>query len=719
MKQLIYIYLIISFSALSCTDAPERWDESGGKEISLDVSLYIPEFNTTLGRAVSDENAVRDMWLLTFDAQGLFLARLHATDLVARENGGIGTGEFKVKLPEKTRIIHFIANHDEIISFDDRAALQKDERELIPVLAGGQLMFWGRAELAEGATSVSTVLFRNRAKVTVENKAMNFSVTGYALCNYATVGTVAPFNPTATPLPFVILENTPTLPLGSVQKVDQTVADCDLSPKYMNEEMNLFNDQCYVIIKGRLSGETVDKYYKIQLLDEDKKPYPIVRNYHYRVEIESFSEDASGSASFEDAKTAEPSNNIYAEIFKDSPTISDNNNNNLTVGQINLLFIQGGALNVTAHYTKNGETSDNEVDVSVIEDPNNILTGLSYDNNKGVITANVAEVVSGQNTATISVKAGVLSRVITVTSSSLYSFLPATVSPVLYTERDQDVTLKFNIPSSIPKYLYPVRCVISTNNLYPVDPNKNMEILFEDGTYKYVYWAEGPGEKSLNFKTSYENSDETITIENDYFHTASIKLQSRYFADVSVNGNNVVNYGLNEAAVFHFSMPELKDTPPTYPLKVYIATQSLSTSDAGWTKVNGGYERTYTSAPIGEQTVNFRSSQAMSSEDIVISAPGFRSTTVRYDNLLTRGVQVSGPIRVNDIYLVKLFQVTTSDTNMVGNFRTSNTSTYTFVIKAGTKVSDIITFYIRSGNARYTGAYSIKQLLQQPTINLN
>ena len=390
MKQLIYIYLIISFSAFSCTDAPERWDESGGKEISLDVSLYIPEFNTTLGRAVSDENAVRDMWLLTFDAQGLFLARLHATDLVARENGGIGTGEFKVKLPEKTRIIHFIANHDEIISFDDRAALQKDERELIPVLAGGQLMFWGRAELAEGATSVSTVLFRNRAKVTVENKAMNFSVTGYALCNYATVGTVAPFNPTATPLPFVILENTPTLPLGSVQKVDQTVADCDLSPKYMNEEMNLFNDQCYVIIKGRLSGETVDKYYKIQLLDEDKKPYPIVRNYHYRVEIESFSEDASGSASFEDAKTAEPSNNIYAEIFKDSPTISDNNNNNLTVGQINLLFIQGGALNVTAHYTKNGETSDNEVDVSVIEDPNNILTGLSYDNNKGVITANVA-----------------------------------------------------------------------------------------------------------------------------------------------------------------------------------------------------------------------------------------------------------------------------------------------------------------------------------------
>lgn len=154
---------------------------------------------------------------------------------------------------------------------------------------------------------------------------------------------------------------------------------------------------------------------------------------------------------------------------------------------------------MTAHYTKNGETSDNEVDVSVIEDPNNILRGVSYDNNKGVITANVAEVVSGQNTATISVKAGVLSRVITVTSSSLYSFLPATVSPVLYTERDQDVTLKFNIPSSIPKYLYPVRCVISTNNLYPVDPNKNMEILFEDGDVQVRVLGRGTGREESEF----------------------------------------------------------------------------------------------------------------------------------------------------------------------------------------------------------------------------
>ncbi|MFR7875397.1 MAG: hypothetical protein ACLU4J_02795 [Butyricimonas paravirosa] len=85
-------------------------------------------------------------------------------------------------------------------------------------------MFWGRAELAEGATSVSTVLFRNRAKVTVENKATNFSVTGYALCNSRLSGPWLRLI-RLQHLCLCYLGESPTLPLGSVQKVDQTVAD--------------------------------------------------------------------------------------------------------------------------------------------------------------------------------------------------------------------------------------------------------------------------------------------------------------------------------------------------------------------------------------------------------------------------------------------------------------------------------------------------------------
>lgn len=716
MKKLIHIFLIII--VLSCTDEPGKWEKLNEEGMSLNISLYIPEYNAMQARSVSYENAINDVWLMAFDAKGLFLARVHATDLVTTEDGGIGKGTFKAQVPADTRIIHFIANCDQIASYNDREALQKDERELIPVLNGNLLVFWGRGELAAGANTLDVVLYRNQAKVTVENNASNFSVTGYALCNMATMGTTAPFNPSETPSPFVILENTPTLPLGSLQKMDQTVDECDLSPKFMSENPNLFNDQCYVIVKGKLDGDSQEEFYKIQFLDADKKPYPIVRNYHYRVVIESFSDQASGSISFNDAKDAEPSNNIYAEIFKDSPTISDNANHTLTVGQLNLLFIQGGELRVSAHYTENGTASDSKIDVSIIEDPNHILTNLAYDAGSGLISADVAKVISGQNTATILVKAGVLSRIITVTSTSLYSFLPASTTPDLYTERDQNVTLKFNIPSSIPKYLFPVKCVISTNNLYPVDPNKNMEIQFGDGTYKYVYWAEESGEKSLSFKTSYENSDETITIENDYFHTAYVKLQSRYFTNVSVNGDNMVDYGMNKTAVFHFTIPELADMPPVYPLKVHITTRNLSTTDNGWVKVDDGYEREYASAPVGEQRVQFVSKQAISSEDIVISAPGFRSTTVYYDNLIRKAVPVNGAIRVNDIYTIKQFFVYSSDYTIVSNFYTSTSSTYSFNIELGAKISDAVTFRVYYGGKNYYGSYSVGQLLSQPTINL-
>lgn len=113
-------------------------------------------------------------------------------------------------------------------------------------------------------------------------------------------------------------------------------------------------------------------------------------------------------------------------------------------------------MDVTAHYTENEVPNDAKISVSVQEDRGSIISGLSYDGN-GNITARIARVYAGQNEATISVKAGELSRVITVTSSTLYSFDPATLSPELYTGKDQDMTLSFRIPDVIPNYLFPLK----------------------------------------------------------------------------------------------------------------------------------------------------------------------------------------------------------------------------------------------------------------------
>lgn len=713
MKNVI-IYLIASFALFACQDEYEVEKPGVPGKATLKISVNIPEYRIAT-RAASFENNLSDVWLLTFDLNGLFIGRVHATDLDSQETNGVGNGSFKAEVSEETRIVHVVANYDNWSSFDDKAFAEKDEKELMPALYGSKMVFWGRSEVSSLASPLSVTLFRNQAKVTVQNETDNFTVTGYALANIVSTGTVAPFIPNMEPNPFAIQDDITTLPLGTLSRTDQSDTDCNLEDKYMFENPNYYENQSFLIIKGRLKDGS-ELYYKIQFLDNNKRPYTIVRNFQYKVIIKSFSEDAKGSNSFEDAKKAEVSNNIYADIFKDSPSISDSDNNRLTVSNLNFLYTQGGTLNVTAHYTENEVPNDKEISVSIQEDRGNIISGLSYDGN-GNITARIARVYAGQNEATISVKAGKLSRTITVTSSTLYSFSPAAFTPELYTGKDQDITLSFRIPDGIPNYLYPLKCEITTQYLYPTDPNKDLQINFINGVYKYVYWAESPGAKTLNFKTSLDNSNETVTIENDYFKTAEINLVSRQFENVSVNNNNMIVYGKGNTATLRFTIPGYDDYPPEYPLTVFVATTKLTTSQAGWTAVNGGYSYTYNQAPTGEQTVAFTSTQDDSGEQVTVSAPGFSNATINVENLVNKNTSTSGEIRViinGRTYTIPNYTISSSDRSILDSFRANNASNYNISVKSGCKLSDTVSLTTSS----YTGTFTVRELLSGQRLNL-
>lgn len=713
MKNVI-IYLIASFALFACQDEYEVEKPGVPGKATLKISVNIPEYRIAT-RAASFENNLSDVWLLTFDMNGLFIGRVHATDLDSQETNGVGNGSFKAEVSEETRIVHVVANYDNWSSFDDKAFAEKDEKELMPALYGSKMVFWGRSEVSSLASPLSVTLFRNQAKVTVQNETDNFTVTGYALANIVSTGTVAPFIPNMEPNPFAIQDDITTLPLGTLSRTDQSDTDCNLEDKYMFENPNYYENQSFLIIKGRLKDGS-ELYYKIQFLDNNKRPYTIVRNFQYKVIIKSFSEDAKGSNSFEDAKKAEVSNNIYADIFKDSPSISDSDNNRLTVSNLNFLYTQGGTLNVTAHYTENEVPNDKEISVSIQEDRGNIISGLSYDGN-GNITARIARVYAGQNEATISVKAGKLSRTITVTSSTLYSFSPAAFTPELYTGKDQDITLSFRIPDGIPNYLYPLKCEITTQYLYPTDPNKDLQINFTNGVYKYVYWAESPGAKTLNFKTSLDNSNETVTIENDYFKTAEINLVSRQFENVSVNNNNMIVYGKGNTATLRFTIPGYADYPPEYPLTVFVATTKLTTSQAGWTAVSGGYSYTYNQAPTGEQTVAFTSTQDDSGEQVTVSAPGFSNATINVENLVNKNTSTSGEIRViinGRTYTIPNYTISSSDRSILDSFRANNASNYNISVKSGCKLSDTVSLTTSS----YTGTFTVRELLSGQRLNL-
>lgn len=720
MKKIIYIYSILFLALFSCQDdtiVKENPEANNGT--TLNFTLEIPEYKTLQTRSTYD-NILNNVYLLIFDANGLFLERVLATNLTSTETSGIGSGSFKAQVPSNASIIHFVANYDQWASFDDRSAFQKDEKELIPSLSGNTIAFWGRNVVTSFALPVAVILFRNQAKITVENSgATNFQLTGYAIANYTTKGTAAPFNPTSTPSPFLIIDNIPTLPQGTVDKASQVASNCDLNPKYMFENQNLFSDQTYVIIKGKLNGGA-ELFYKVQFLNPSKQPYAIVRNYLYRVVIQSFNGNASGTASFEDAKNAEPSNNIYAEILRESTSIADANNNVLTVSKVEHLFIHGGSLSMTANYTVNGTLTNSLITVTELQDQGNILSNLQY-NGTGTITATIASVLVGQQQATFVVKAGVLSRVITVIASPAYSFIPVALSPVVYTTKDQSMTLNFNIPSTVPASLFPLKCLITTKNLYPVSPNRDLQVEYVAGTYKYIYWATEAGTKSLSFKTSLNNSDETITIENDYFDMGSVALQARHFINVSINSTttpNIVSYAANATATYRFTLSDITGNLATYPLTVFIATNNLKTTQAGWTAVTGGYRYIYNTAPSGVQTVAFTSNASLSRESVTISATGFSPTTISFDNVLPSNVTVTNSIRalVNGSQLnIRRYDVVSSNTAVVDDFTTSNSTTnttYSFPIKSGAKLSDMVTFT----TSTYAAAYTVEQLLAAPII---
>lgn len=710
MKKTTYIYVLLSLLFTACQDTD--YYENGGNETGsvLQFTLDIPEYKVSK-RAI-DENAVTDIQLLVFDSKGLFIQRVQAQQISSNGN----TGAFKAVVSTDASIVHFVANYDKWDTFDDLTAKDKDERELVPELVTEKLVFWGRNTITSLATPINVTLYRNQAKVTVENNTTNFQVTGFALANFPAIGTVAPFNPEGSPTPFILSEDTPTIPIGLMVNSNQTEDDCNLEEKYMCEDVNDYNNQTYVIIKGILDGSTEELYYKIQLLDDLKRPYPIIRNNLYKIVIKVFSQEANGSKTFEDAKSAEASNNIYAEINKVSPTISDTQNNILTVGSTSYLFITGGNLEIPAHYTKNGIAADNEIQVYVLEDGGNILHAIQYDG-IGTIRGYVSIVPAGQQEATILVKAGVLSRTITVVSSAYYLFKPMTITPEIYNGSDAPVTISFNIPNNIPNSLFPLECEITTKYLYPVDPNKNLQVEYANGSYKYIYWARTPGTVNLNFKTSLQNSDEFVYLTNKYFIKDSVKLQSRRFTNASINGNNVVNYGANSIAQLTFTVTDA-DVPAQYPLTVHIKTNNLKTSTAGWTAETGGYYRTFTSAPTGAQTVLFSSKTAISEEQIAISANGFSDTKINMTNVLSTNLAVSGKVYAfynnQNHTLANNSRLTSSNTGTLPSIRVTSGSNYSITIPSGTSLSDGVTYTYST----YYSNVTVKNLLESPNIIL-
>lgn len=708
MKQVIYIFSVMLLALFSCTDDILNSDQEKvieGNKVQLNFQVNdIPDFKEITTKA-ADENTVETISLMTFDGDGSFLGRVEAK--VTQESGttsGIGSA----LVPVETSTIHFIANY----KWTDGAYVTPNgetESSLMSSLTSGTDNFyvaWGSVSNVDLSQTLSVGMLRNYAKVTVEAaEKSGFVVEGFALSQYADKGTV------------IAQEETLNVANGYAL-VDHNATDCsNTNPKYLYEYENTYDRQTSVIVKRK----DFNQYYKIQLLDPEGTPYPIERNYVYKVIINKIEEGAEGSSSFEEALKATPTNNIYVEVIKEATTVSDKVGNKLVVDPVYHLFVKDGTLTFKANYYPNGgsATNNEQISVKLIHNGHQTTSILPEITEKtalpvgtgGVVTTRVA-LPGGDLTnlaldsAMLRVNAGVLTRIVTVFISKQYDFHPQSAN---YTENSvgQQIPLNFTIPSDFPETLLPIKCYIKADGLNPVKTVGQEDMLVEhkDGTIYYVYEAKSTGDKTLMFKTIQTVVDNP-TITNEYFADGAFIMRlegKKVFSNISAG-------------------PAYYESGSTFTLKFNME------SDATVTISGNGINTVTHNGRAGENTVMLTTSKHGAAGTIQLSAADYNDGSTTYSNnyiLQNDYVVTNANLKRSYFDISKDVEITVTPAEYITEFTRPRDGKYTMTINAGVSVNESLKFscYISGtlggfGDGYYSGESEIANFLSDPNMTL-
>ena len=566
-KRIIYtVVILIGMLAILGSCRQDEWqDESlpAAKEgyLALRFTADIPDMQEVVTRAVDpDGGGVQDMTLFCFDSYGLFISTATATLAPTSDL----TGTFDAQVPDNTRTIHFLANQN-MSEFKEDDFRGKSEAEVMSVLEGssGRMIYWARFACDSGneadiKTQIATQgnkieMIRNQAQVSIADwETTSFIVTGFTVVNSNAFGTVAPYHPTkGYDFVWPTDANFVTLPLNDAKMSDITDVSTSVS-EYIFECKNTSDDPVSVIIRGHLPGETEagDLYYRALLLDDKGEQLLIKRNFHYILNIKGAL--SYGQKTFEAATTAPATNNVWISISDEVKSVEDNNYI-LTVDKTNYILGEEDAGNTyTLTYTLKGKgtTTVTEADKPTVTwlDGNRVAgpsIGHSFTvtNGTGEGKIRISLLPLGNNEkleGTLLVKKGKLQRKIKVITIKEQQFTPAWVGTQVWgdindnnpTENRAHVTVMFTIPETCPEELFPLRVLVSTNELdvrsaagvaLPVINNGDEGYGEPNGIgYKYVYIADAPGVQRIYFENVLNHGDQEkgkVVIEAEHFET--------------------------------------------------------------------------------------------------------------------------------------------------------------------------------------------------------
>lgn len=544
--------------------------------VALRFSADVPVMREVLTRSVDpDGGGVQDMTLFCFDSYGLFITTVSAKEF---SSSTTTTGTFTAEVPENTRTIHFVANQI-MTDFKEDQFRNRSESEVMALLEGssGRMIYWGRfacdgendASIADqiSAAGNKITMLRNHAQVSVANPAYAageatettnpwIAVTGFVAYNTNAFGTVAPYHPEKgfnftwdewKATDFV------TLPLKDAKMSDITDVTT-ATHQYIFESENRSDDPVSIIIRGHANGESVDKYYRIMLVDENGEQILVRRNHHYKLNI--VGPLSYGQDTFEEALTAAATNNVWISISDDVNEV-ENQDYILSVEKTFVVIdeseVSGNAYQLKYTLTgKNGKqiTAADKPDITWIENSvarQTIGNDFTIENGVGNGTILLSLLPLGDNgklEGTLLVKHGQLQRKIKVITVKKQSFIPSWVGTALYGGLNEDdptsgrphVTVMFTVPEDCPAELFPMKVYISVNELdIRAESGMALSVVREgdkewyssgdiatEPDYKYVWTVEGPGVQRVYFENILSQADGytgTLHIEAEHFET--------------------------------------------------------------------------------------------------------------------------------------------------------------------------------------------------------
>lgn len=325
---------------------------------------------------------VRNIYFAVFDAAGYKLSEYAEAvpNSYATENGVAYSYSVKLSVTNEKRVIHIIANAPQRLPYGseeevigglmtylnapetgefDRQEAYWERIELDGVFAepDPQLQTDAPAQYAEQyakyrgiVEKLSTAqLTRNFCQISLVNGATgNFEVTGFWLTNVPDRGSIAPYNRNEgkfqqnyahwKSISKMMGSDTSNdegnyqgfTPAGTEIVGIDDLTDAEIAAQMIAPGNSAFcyereipkSKPLYIIVGGKYNGSTTTTYYKIDLKDDEGEYFPIMRNFNYRINIESVKR--AGASTVKGALAAAPSGDISTNLdLEDLTNISN------------------------------------------------------------------------------------------------------------------------------------------------------------------------------------------------------------------------------------------------------------------------------------------------------------------------------------------------------------------------------------------------------------